>query len=81
MMVTVPVATNDGLENTGQTFCRLFGHTLPLDAATLAELYPGGQDEYVEKFVAATDKFVDAGYWLEPEAEHFKAAAPQITFG
>jgi hypothetical protein len=80
-MVEVPVATNDGLQNSGQAFCRLFGHTLPFDAATLAELYPGGKDEWVEKFSDATDQFVEDGYWLEPEAENFKAAAPQITFG
>jgi hypothetical protein len=79
-IVDVPIATNDGEVNSGQTFCRLFGHTIPFDAATLAELYPGGEADYVAAFDEAVDRAVEDGYWLEPEAEHYKAAARQITF-
>jgi hypothetical protein len=36
---------------------------------------------YVAAFDRAADEAVEAGFWLEPEAEHFKAAARQISFG
>ena len=79
-IVDAPIATNDGEENSGQTFCRLFGHTLPFDADTLAELYPGGEEEWVAAFEESADATVEDGYWLEEEAENFKAAAATITF-
>jgi hypothetical protein len=80
-IVEAPLATNDGEENAGATFCRLFGHTKPFDAATLAELYPNGSADYVTAFDKAADKAVKAKIWLEPDAERFKAAARQITLG
>jgi hypothetical protein len=58
----------------------VFGRSYPFDNATLAELYPGGPEDYVEAFERAADETVEAGYWLEPEAENFKAAARKITF-
>jgi hypothetical protein len=80
-IVDAPIATNDGEDNGGSNMCFLFGHTKAFDAATLAELYPNGSADYVKAFDAAAGKVVKAGYWLEPEAERFKAAARQITFG
>jgi len=80
-IVEVPLARNDGEENSGGSFCSLFGTTTPFDAATLAELYPNGSEEYVAKFERAADRIVRQGFWLEPDAENFKAAARQITFG
>src|SRR5262245_14413998 len=80
-LVDVPLAANTGDENPGGRFCRLFGTTAPFDAATLAALYPDGTAEWREKFAKATDAAVEDGYWLEPEAEHFKAASEQISFG
>ncbi len=80
-LVDVPIATNDGLRGSGPSFCLLFGHMKPFDAATLAKLYPNGSADYVAAFDKAADKTVKAGFWLEPEAEHYKAAAAKITFG
>jgi hypothetical protein len=80
-IVDAPIATNDGEDNGGGNMCFLFGHTKPFDAATLAELYPNGAADYVKAFDKAADKTVKAGFWLEPEADRFKAAARQITFG
>jgi hypothetical protein len=80
-IVDVPIATNDGERNRGQTFCRLFGHTIPFDAATLAELYPAGEAEYVEQFEKSAEETVEAGFWLQEEADKFNAAAREISFG
>ena len=72
---------NDGEENGGPTFCILFGHTKPLDAAALAALYPNGKDDYIAAFDKAVDKAVKQGIWLEADGDHYKAAARQVTFG
>jgi len=80
-IVDAPIATNDGEENSGPSFCLLFGHMKPFDAATLAALYPNGRDDYVAAFDKAVDKAVKAGIWLKPEGEHYMVAARQITFG
>jgi hypothetical protein len=80
-IVDAPIATNDGGENGGGSMCFLFGRTIPFDAATLADLYPNGEDDYVKAFDEAADQTVKAGFWLEPDAEHYKAAAREITFG
>lgn len=80
-IVDVPLAANDGEANAGGDTCRLFGRTRPLDAATLAQLYPGGRADYDAAFDQAADAALDAGFWLAPEAENYKAAARQIPFG
>ena len=79
-IVDVPIATNTGLPNEGGSFCTLFGTTAPFDAATIASLYPSQQD-YVREFERSADAAVKAGFWLKPNAENFKKAAAQITFG
>ena len=43
----------------------LFGRTEPFDEATLAKLYPGGEDEYLERFGASLDAAIAAGFLLE----------------
>lgn len=80
-IVEVPLALNVGDETNTPDFCRVFGYTRPFDDATLADLYPGGAGDYVEAFDPAVDHAVAAGIWLEPEADNFKAAARQISFG
>jgi len=77
--VQAPLATIDGTLNDGGTFCSLFGHTVPFDAATVAALYPT-EAAYVKAFDTATDAAVKAGFLLEPEAKNYKAAARAITF-
>jgi hypothetical protein len=78
--VEVPLAANIGDATNSPGFCRVFGHTKPFDAATLAELYPNGSADYVKAFNKATKQAVKDGIWLEPEAENFKEAASQISF-
>jgi hypothetical protein len=64
--VSVPTALNTG-DNSGETFCRLFGTHLPFDAATLERLYPR-RAGYVARVVAADVANVRAGYILPPDA-------------
>jgi hypothetical protein len=74
--VDVPVAVLSGLGQAGEVFVVLFGQTLPFDEATLAELYPGGLAEYLERFEASLDATIEAGFVLaEDRAEILEVAA------
>lgn len=79
--IEVPVARVDGLansappDNPGQAIiCALSGRTLPFSAEQLAGLYPTSAD-YVERFRAAADRAVDAGFLLPEDADVLTAAA------
>jgi len=80
-IVDVPLAANVGDAGNTPDFCRVFGHTRPFDAATLARLYPNGSSDYIPAFEEAADQAVEAGVWLEPEATNFTAAAGTINLG
>ncbi|QFZ24323.1 hypothetical protein EKG83_18120 [Saccharothrix syringae] len=72
--VAVPTALNTG-DNSGETFCRLFGTHVPFDAETLARLYPT-RAGYVRRVVAADAANVHAGYLLPADAEQNLRDAP-----
>lgn len=78
-IVEVPLAVNTGDNTNSPDFCSVFGHTRPLDAATLAHLYPNGSADYVKAFDKAADQAVTSGIWLKPEADNFKRAAQRIS--
>jgi hypothetical protein len=80
-IVEVPLATNAGVNTNTPGFCSVFGTSRPFDAATLAQLYPGGGSDFTAAFEDAVDDAVEDGIWLEPEAERFQAAAQLIEFG
>ncbi|MDI5977938.1 alpha/beta hydrolase domain-containing protein [Amycolatopsis magusensis] len=71
--VAVPTALNTG-DNSGETFCQLFGTHVPFDQATLAKLYPGVED-YLGKVVVADAKNVRAGYLLAADAKRNREEA------
>jgi len=74
--VDVPTCVMSGLGQTGETFAMLFGRTEPFDAATLTVLYPGGKAEYLERFEAALDAAIAAGFILgEDRSEILEVAA------
>jgi hypothetical protein len=50
----------------------LFGSTRPLDSRTLGRLYPGGSAEYTDRFRAAAEVAVSAGFLLDEDL-------PEIT--
>ncbi len=78
----VPVATLTGAPGPGPIFCRLFGQTIPFNAATLAARYPT-RAAYVTAFNAATDRAVAAGHILAADAVELKTRASQdvLAFG
>src|ERR1700677_2243414 len=77
--VDVPTAVMGGLGQTGETFAMLFGRTEPIDDATLAMQYPGGEDEYLERFGASLDAAIAAGFLLEEDRiESLAVAAPSF---
>ncbi|WP_328475840.1 alpha/beta hydrolase domain-containing protein [Actinoplanes sp. NBC_00393] len=64
--VAVPTALNSG-DNSGESFCRLFGTYVPFDRALLEQLYPS-RVAYLIK-VARTDlRNIRAGYLLPADA-------------
>jgi hypothetical protein len=79
-LLDAPIATLQGVGGAGGTFCRLYGTTVPFDAATLASLYPT-HAAYVAKFNQATDRAVKAGFLLPPDAKNLKAAAAKSNVG
>jgi hypothetical protein len=73
--VDVPTAVMGGLGQSGETFAMLFGRTEPFDEAALATLYPGGEDEYLERFAASLDAAIAAGFLLEEDRIEILAVA------
>jgi hypothetical protein len=71
--LAAPRALNTG-DNSGETFCRLFGTHVPFDEATLTRLYPGRAD-YVHRVVASDVANVHAGYLLPADARQNLADA------
>jgi hypothetical protein len=73
--VDAPSAVLSGEPPGGEGFLFLFGRTIPLDAGTLAGLYPGGPEEHVTRFEAAVGDALRAGFLLEADAEEIRALA------
>lgn len=71
--VEAPSAVLSGDPPGGEGFLFLFGRTIPLDEPTRARLYPGGPDEHLERFEAATARAVDAGFLLAADVEEIRA--------
>ena len=64
--VDAPNAVLSGLGQPGD-MTELFGTTRPLDDDARSARYPRGRDEYLERFRAATDVAVAAGFLLPAE--------------
>jgi hypothetical protein len=73
--VDAPTAVMAGLGQSGETFAMLFGRTEPFDDAALAALYPGGEDDYLERFGTALDAAIAAGFLLEEDRMEILAVA------
>ena len=73
--VDVPTATLSGLGAQGEGFAFLFGITDAFDAQKLATLYPGGRDEYLERFTKSAAEARAAGYLLDDDIDEIAAIA------
>jgi hypothetical protein len=73
--VDVPVAVLSGLGQGDTGPGVIFGSTRPLAEAVLAELYPGGRDDYLARFAAATDRTITAGFLLAADRDEILALA------
>ena len=79
--VDVPTGVLGGLGQSGESFAFLFGRTDPFDEATLSGLYPGGREEYLERFEASLERAIEAGYLLaEDRAEILELAAAPSSY-
>jgi hypothetical protein len=73
--VDVPTAVLSGLGAKGEGFTGLFGVTRPFSADQLASLYPGGVDDYVERFTASARAARDGGFLLDDDLDEILALA------
>ncbi len=73
--VETPTAFMAGLGQTGESFAMLFGRTEPFDDATLSTLYPGGKDEYLQRFEESLDATIADGFLLSEDRGEILAVA------
>jgi hypothetical protein len=73
--VETPTAVMGGLGQSGESFAMLFGRTEPFDDATLSTLYPGGKNEYLQRFEASLDATIAAGFLLGEDREEILGLA------
>jgi Alpha/beta hydrolase domain len=76
--VEVPVEVLSGIPGPNpDLLCILLGSTTPLPAERLAELYPS-RDTYRQRYQAATDKAIQAGFALEADRNALRAFADPL---
>jgi hypothetical protein len=81
--LTVPTATNDGVNSAGpggnpfSAFCGLLGSNTLFERATLDSLYTDHAD-YVNKYSDAVDDFLDTGFILAEDAPRLKQFAREF---
>ncbi len=75
----VPTGVNTG-QNSGPSFCRLYGSHVDFDKAKLATLYPSHK-AYVSAVRDVTEKNLKAGYILKADADATIAAAERSDIG
>ena len=73
--VDVPSALMAGLGQTGESFAMLFGCSEPFDDATLSMLYPGGKEEYLQRFEASLEATIAAGFLLSTDRDEILGVA------
>lgn len=71
----VPTCKLSGMATVSSRMGALFGSTGHLDVGALARLYPGGQEDYLQKFRAALTSAIDAGFILAGDRSEIEALA------
>jgi hypothetical protein len=67
--VDVPIARTTGFGSDESAMSDLFGSGELFDTATLRRLYPGGVTDYLQRFTAALDKSIGAGFILAADRD------------
>jgi hypothetical protein len=62
--VDVPIARTSGIGGVESVMAAIFGSGELFDGATLRRLYPGGREDYLERFTAALDMAIRSGFIL-----------------
>ena len=62
--IDVPIAKTSGTAPEESPMSFLFGSGKPFDPAAMSKLYPGGLEEYIERFTEALDRAIDSGFIL-----------------
>lgn len=73
--VDVPIARTSGLAPDESPMSFLFGSGEVFDNAELGRLYPGGRDEYLERFTEALDRAIDSGFIVAADREEIRTLA------
>ena len=73
--IDVPIARLSGVGQTGSIFAALFGVTELFHKRRLANLYPHGPADYLEKFTAALDSAISNGHILVEDRTQIVALA------
>ncbi|MEB4209054.1 alpha/beta hydrolase domain-containing protein [Mycobacterium sp. 94-17] len=74
--VDVPIARTSGVGGQESIMSAIFGSAEPFDANTIQRLYPGGRTQYLDRFTAALDTAIGAGFILPTDrAEILQLAA------
>ena len=78
--VDAPLAKLSGLGQKGESFCGLFGTTVPFDGATLRAVYPD-HASFVAAWDAAVDAAVASKVLLPADAERLRSVAAVSIIG
>jgi hypothetical protein len=79
--IDVPIATLCGVGQSGSIFAALFGVTESFDRRRLADLYPTGRADYLEKFAAALNSAISNGHILVEDKAEIAALAAAMFPG
>jgi hypothetical protein len=76
--VDVPVAVLSGLGQTGNSFCGLFGTTVPM----AVEMYmPQGRQPFIDSWLSSLDEAVTFGAILPADAERLRSVVQNANLG
>jgi hypothetical protein len=78
--VDAPILTLSGLGQGGSSFCGIFGTTVPLDAAKVADLYPS-HEKYVKAVQRSANRAQKKGFILDVDATAIVDAAVASDVG
>jgi Alpha/beta hydrolase domain len=79
--IDVPIARLSGMGQSGSIFAALFGVTESFDRRRLADLYPRGRADYLDKFAAALNLAISNGHILVEDKAEIAALAAAMFPG